>query len=248
MTLASLVIATLLAPPFTVMSYNVYYGRPGDAATIEAIRSGDADVVCLQETNDRWERALRKAFGDEYPHMTFREHGRAGGLAVLSRFPVEAEELVEHPSGRFPAMRHVIHAPGGKVQVLNVHLLPNRRSDGSWVRGYLEATERRAREIAHFAAALVPDVPTIIVGDFNEPAFGKAIAWLEARGYATVLGRFQPGQHTWRWPSMDGEYRFELDHVVHGPGVEVVSARVIDAGRSDHLPVVADVRVRLTAP
>jgi endonuclease/exonuclease/phosphatase (EEP) superfamily protein YafD len=59
------------------------------------------------------------------------------------------------------------------------------------------------------------------------------------RGFASALHRYAPGQPTWRWPTVVGELHRQLDHVFYGPGLDVLSAEVRDAGRSDHLPVVA---------
>src|SRR6185503_16148858 len=71
-----------------VMSYNLNFGAAGDAGTVELIRTGDADVVFLQETNDAWERAIRGRLSDVYPHIAFRHASRrAGGLGFLSRYP-----------------------------------------------------------------------------------------------------------------------------------------------------------------
>ena len=118
-----------------VATYNVNYAGDHDAV-LAAIADTDADVVLLQETTPSWERALRRRFGDRYPHMSFHHWRRsAGGLAVLSRHPIDADELIPPAASWFPAQRAVIAAPGGPVQVLHVHLRP-AIDHGDWVRGF----------------------------------------------------------------------------------------------------------------
>jgi len=52
-----------------VMTYNVNFGLAGDPETLEAIRSADADLVFLQETDATWERSLRSLAHGRYPHV-----------------------------------------------------------------------------------------------------------------------------------------------------------------------------------
>src|SRR5262245_13466833 len=86
------------APAIRVMTYNVNFGIPGDAPTVEAIAAGRADVVFLQETTEEWEEALRAELAATYPRMFFRHWGGAGGLGVLSRLPLRTTEMIR-PEG-----------------------------------------------------------------------------------------------------------------------------------------------------
>jgi endonuclease/exonuclease/phosphatase family metal-dependent hydrolase len=89
----------------------------------------------------------------------------------------------------------------------------------------------------------VPDKPTLVIGDFNEEDDGAVIRWLEARGYRNALPLFRPGQHTWRHPLLGFELRQSLDHILFDRAFEPLDAQVLDAGRSDHLPVLARLQV-----
>src|SRR2546421_13053718 len=66
-------------PRISVLTYNVNFGIAGDPQTLRAIAHDDADVVFLQETNDRWECALRAQLSLAYPHMQFKQRPPAGG-------------------------------------------------------------------------------------------------------------------------------------------------------------------------
>ena len=55
--------------------------------------------MLLQEVTTEWQRALAERFAQQYPVQVFRIHSRAaGGLAVLSKLPIKAEEMLPRPS------------------------------------------------------------------------------------------------------------------------------------------------------
>lgn len=225
-----------------VMTYNVNYGLAGDEDTMAAIEAGEAAIVLLQETTPQWEAALRTRFAATYPHMAFRHCCGAGGLGVMSQHPFDdAAYLPPHAEeGWFPAWRLVVHSPLGDVQVLNVHLRPQVSDSGSVVSGVFTTPAIREAQIAGFHQALDPKLPTLVVGDFNESAGGSAIDYLEARGFRNALPAFEGEQDTWRWNTSVGPISTQLDHLVHDRRLAPLGARVLDRGRSDHLPVVAD--------
>ena len=228
-------------PVLRLLSYNVNYGLPGDADTLNAIREAKADLALLQETNAAWERALRAQLALEFPHMVFRHRGGAGGLGVLSRRPLLDIDFLAPASGGgwFPAARVVVETSFGRVQVLSVHLRPSVSDSGSLVGGHFSTPEIRTSEIASFYARLVPDLPTLIAGDFNEEEDGSAVRFLEDKGMHSALRRYAPTQPTWRWPTVVGTLHRQLDHVFYDARLEVLSAELREAGRSDHLPVIA---------
>lgn len=226
-------------PSLTVMSFNVNYGLAGDPATVAAIRAAGVDAVFLQETTPRWESALRRELTSEFPHMEFRHSPGAGGLAVLSKHPFEGADYIASPSGWFPALRIVLDAPFGPLQVLQVHLQPPISDSGSVVSGYVTTRSVRVKEIEVFARALRPGIPALVVGDFNEGHDGQAVAALHRLGMQSTLREYDPYRKTWRWQTSVGTLTRTLDHIFYGPGLAPVEARVVAAGRSDHLPVLA---------
>lgn len=230
------------ARTLVVMSYNVNFGLGGDAEGLAAIRGGNADLVVLQETTAAWEQAIRAQLADVYPHMRFRHCCGAGGLAFLSRHPFDEREYVAPtPDGWFPAWRVIVATPAGKVQVLAVHLHPPLDDNGSVLKGYFPSKAVRRREIETFAPLLDadPDLPALVVGDFNEDAEGSALRFLAGRGLRSALAVLDPTATTWRWGTSVGTVTGRLDHVVHDPRLVALDARVMKVGRSDHFPVVA---------
>jgi endonuclease/exonuclease/phosphatase (EEP) superfamily protein YafD len=224
-----------------VMTYNVNFGIPGDAPTMDAISAGHADVVFLQEINPAWERALRAAMPAAYPHMYFHARGGAGGIAVMSRYSIASAEIIRaEGDGWFPALRVVLASPLGPVQALVVHLRPPVSDGGSFVAGHFTAPRIHEQEIARFCQKLDRALPTLVVGDFNEEEDGRAVAYLARAewGMRSALPEFAPERPTWRWPTSVGTLERRLDHIAYDVRLEPLSVEVLDAGRSDHLPVV----------
>lgn len=225
-----------------VMSYNVNFGLAGDRAGVAAVAAEGADLVFLQETNPAWEAALTRTLKRTYPHRRFTppEDWPAGGMGLLSRFPIVALEELPPAGGPFFAWRVVLDTNVGRIQVLNVHLRPPMSDSGSWVVGYFSTREDRLHEIEAHALALAPSLPTLIVGDFNEEADGLAVQALARRGFVDAIATLHGNQPTWAWPLRGITLRFQLDHLLHDARFVTTASTIVSAGRSDHLPVWAD--------
>jgi endonuclease/exonuclease/phosphatase family metal-dependent hydrolase len=231
---------------YVVKSNNVECGKHTDATIIDAIGAGDPDIVFLQETTTQYEAVLRKRYSRRFPYQVYQHNapnGGAAGLAVLSRFPVIDRGHHPAPHGWHPAWHVDVETPSGPIQILHVHLRAKLSGRGNDVLALLLVGDDHLKEIEHFTRWTVPDLPTLVIGDFNEEANGAAVRWLEARGYRNALPLFRPDEHTWRHPFLAWELRQTLDHILFDRAFEPLDARVIDAGRSDHLPVVAHLQV-----
>ncbi len=230
-----------------ILSYNMNFGIAGDRAGVKAVEDAAADVVFLQETNDAWESALTRSLGKRYPYRRFTPPPAwpAGGMGLLSRYPIVALEELPPAGGPFFAWRVVLETPLGKIQVLNVHLRPPMSDGGSWVVGYFSTRETRHGEIEAHVKSLDPALPTLVVGDFNEEADGLAVQALAKRGFVDAIATQHGNEPTWHWPLRGITLRFQLDHLMHDARLVATTSTISPAGRSDHFPIWADfVRVR----
>lgn len=225
----------------TVVSYNVNYGNVGDEETLRMLEGIEADVLLLQETTPEWERALRARLGSRYPHVAFHDPTTyaPGGLGTFSRLPIASNKLLPSPLGWFPANLLVLDAPGGPVEVMNVHLRP-AIDQGSWIVGLETTRPMRKKELVTYLPHLSTDAkqPTIIAGDFNEDEKGDAFLELTRLGFQSGLAQLEPDAKTWRWKEHGIPLALRLDHVAYEPNTfELVSAEVVEGGHSDHFPV-----------
>ena len=99
-------------PRLRVMTYNVNFGLVGDPEGVAAVSSARPDIVVLQETNAAWERAFRAL---PYAHRRFqgpKTRWAAGGMGVLSKYPIRSIDQLDSDAGPFFAWRIIIEAPG----------------------------------------------------------------------------------------------------------------------------------------
>jgi endonuclease/exonuclease/phosphatase (EEP) superfamily protein YafD len=223
---------------FTLATFNVYFPAADDVETAAAVGDTAADVLLLQEISPRWKEVLEQRYGGIYPHRLYMPAGGAGGLAVLSRFPLRDQGLLA-PVIKHPAWLVGVHTPAGDLNVLNVHLRASTRPGQNLLAGLLGMSSDHEREIREFLAACRLE-PQVIAGDFNEGPRGGAVEWLTQRGYVDVLEMQRPGTPTFR--ALGGLYKATLDHVLLLGGVSAVDAKVLRRGQSDHWPLVVRLR------
>jgi endonuclease/exonuclease/phosphatase family metal-dependent hydrolase len=230
----------------TLMTYNVNWGNPNPKTALEAIEKADPDLVLLQEITSEWRGLLEKRFKDVYAHRAYHT-GNAGGIAVLSKLPIKSEELwhARNTGAFFPAQRIILDTARGALQILNVHLRPAIEG-GSWIKGFLSTPAVRRKEIEAHWKKIDDKLPTIVAGDFNEDPDGLAIDFLAGRGLARVP---TTGPTTWHYEQIvKGKpwdlLKMDIDHVMVDGNFTAKSAHVMDAGTSDHRPVVVTIETK----
>lgn len=231
-------------PHFKVLTFNVNWGVPRSKQTIDAIRKADADIVCLQESNRQWERLMRWHLARQYPFQEYRQSkGRlGGGLAFLSKRKGVLRAYARSKTGWFDGWVMEFPTTVGPVQVLNVHLQPQvDENDQYSLDGFLSANRRHEKEIKRFHFQFDSDKnapPLIVAGDFNEGESGGAVTYLAKQGFTNALPEFDCRTRTWAWDFGLITWRMRLDHLMY-QRLHCFEAKVIKAGGSDHLPVLA---------
>lgn len=231
-----------------VTTYNVFIGVRDVKATVAAIRAGRADVVCLQETTDEWERHLRRELRRDYPHIAFRtlKASPQRGIGVLSKYPFEEVAWIPSPLGwNYCRVVHV-NVRGSKIQLLAVHLKPpfvDRKFRLS-LRAALGTRSKHILEIKDAYKHVRGDLPTIVLGDFNEGKRGGAVKWLrEEKGFRDAVTPFDPKTPSWHQDVGFAHPAARIDHILHSPHFVSEAGKVHQVGPSDHFPVTADLRL-----
>lgn len=245
-----------------VATYNVHKcrgfdGRITPERVVSVIKELDADILCLQEVvNAPGEPLIRGsariydqageiaralsdytwAFGANRPL-----HGGVYGNMTLTRLPLRSwrnydltrPERSREERGVLQTEIEIGH--GESLNVFNVHL-----GTGPVERRY-QGEKLLSREIL-----AQPDLtgPRLVLGDFNEWTRG-----LTTRLLKNEFQSFRP-QHLLRFPrTFPGMLPFlSLDHFYFEAPLELESTRLFRTRRalvaSDHLPLVADFRIR----
>lgn len=213
-------------------------GTHGNLERIAKLASG-YDIVALQEADAgslrtrQLNQVAHLAERAGFPHwhaavtrelMPFARHC----LGCLSRWPFTAVRYHALP-GWLPgrgALEVEVKPPGcATLRLIIVHLALGQRV-------------RRA-QLAYLATLVQPGIDTVVLGDFN-----CSTLELDAHGAVATTGlRGLHAAHT--FPSWAPAR--SLDHILVTPAVEVTSWQVLDDRVSDHLPVAAELRLRLDA-
>lgn len=232
-----------------IATYNIHRCRGLDgrtrperiAAVLHAI---DADVVALQEVVGAGPRGgghaeeLGALLGMGWVMAPARHlRGHHFGNAVLSRLPI-TQHLEHDLSWKTCEPRRMqrvdIAADAGTLHVYNVHL-------GTAI---LERRHQAERLAAIVSDRHVPG-PKLVLGDFNEWMRGLATTLLSAKLNSVDLRDFLPRRRRRTYPGLFPI--LHLDHIYYAGKVEVVSIELprtrLSLVASDHLPLVADVRI-----
>jgi endonuclease/exonuclease/phosphatase family metal-dependent hydrolase len=230
-----------------IATYNIHRSRGLDGRTrperIAAVLGDiDADIIALQEVVGAGPRggshveAIGAALGMGWVMAPARLlRGHHFGNAVLSRFPITqhvGHDLSWKTCEPRRLQRVDVTVNGAALHIYNVHL-------GTAI------LERRHQ--AQRLASIVSDRhvvgPKLVVGDFNEWMKGLATTLLSARLRSVDLKDFLPRRRT--YPGLFP--LLHLDHIYYAGRVEIVAIELprtrLALVASDHLPLVADVRV-----
>jgi endonuclease/exonuclease/phosphatase family metal-dependent hydrolase len=235
------------ASELRVMTFNIQSGLRGLDGVAKVIRSAHPDIVALQEVDRGSQRAggldqtavLAQQTGLPY-HAHFRTtdlYGGAYGIALLSRFPLEALAQYPLPVPRGAEPRAVAHAlmqvAGREVSVYVTHLI-RRPFNG----------DARMRQSALIAGLLSRDPrPKLLMGDLNDDPDSHTVRLLRRDLTDVVAASGQGSRGTYPLP-LPFLPTLRIDYVLACDAFVPLRSEVLHVGASDHYPVVADVRLK----
>lgn len=212
-------------PPLRLIFSNINYDNAEPERLVQWVAAEQPDIVLVVELDQVAQDAFAEL--DGYPHR-LEMIGRAQGLGVYSRLPLQRRELKRIGGEEFWMSAIVdIEWDGGPVRLVATH--PPPPISGEWWR-------RRDRQIAALGDWVkAQEVPVIVAGDFNAVPWAPALQDLE---------RESPLQNTRRgfgtaatWPTFGPGFRIPIDHVFATAQFEAGSFRAGPVVGSDHLPL-----------
>jgi endonuclease/exonuclease/phosphatase (EEP) superfamily protein YafD len=215
-----------------IVTFNMAFGDAGAAARF--LLQEDPDIVLLQEVGVRHAAALRGLLARRYPHGQSCAHLHRCAAAIFAkRGWVATGREGSSEDGPDTIWAQFDDPELGRFRVIGVHLtLPYR-------------AERQTRQVDWLIALRGRLTgPTILAGDFNMTPWAYRLQRLLATGglrrHATFLRSWPTDRHPqFRLPAP----AFLIDHVVTTPDIRSVSIRTGPNLGSDHLPVVAQLRL-----
>lgn len=204
------------AADFTIYQKNMLFLPRDRTELIADIRAVGADVVTLQEVSHANLPTLA-ALRAPYLYQMLCNGHTVGAVAVLSKTPLTGQDCSDH----YGFARAVTQVKGQVVQVIAIHL------HWPWPYGQRDHLLQLLETMAPLDGA-----QTVVAGDFNMVASGRAIAWVEQ---ATMTERVGPLVKTF---DLFG-YPLGIDHVLATGGSADLTVRP-QLG-SDHYGLVAGV-------
>jgi len=231
-----------------VVTYNINYGErkwhiSSPQKTTNAIRRLDGDIVLLQESNPFWQAYLNKQLFDLYPYRLYKHDDSAGGLAILSKYPINNQRYTDSLIGWHPAWIFDVNTPIGVLQMANLHLTPpliSKADPNFSVAAYFSTPVIRDREIRYYYQLINPNLPTIIAGDFNESDNGFVTQFLKQKGFKDAQSMQGKGLNTWRWSLGLITLQRKLDHIFYNHAITETRVQLLHDGDSDHYPLAVD--------
>lgn len=216
------------APRLRVATSNTQRGEVDAAALVELVRRERIDVLAAQELPVGGIRALEAAgLSRLLPH---RELHPEADSSIYSRFPLVDSGVLHRPT-TWPQTYAEVMLGGRQVRLVSVHTLYPLGDPQRW----------RADLTALRTEALVNGRDVVLLGDFNATLDHASMRRLLSTGlvdsHAEVgrgLAPTWPVGHPWL-PLM-----FQLDHVLHGPGLVAGSVQEYSLPGTDHRAVVAE--------
>jgi len=227
------------AANLSVMTFNVLYSNGDDVAIGQAIRTGGADIVGLQEYTPRHADTLPQMLQAQYPYHAETSTSGGTGVGLLSRFPIERAEPFPLPP-RNLALHTVLRVDDRPLHVVIVHLEANhlyRQPLAKLARSAHSYYAKKAAEVK-FIQQEIRSVqePLLVLCDCNFTDTSQSYADLRKLLNDSFAEAGWGLGHT--FPTFAPVPLVRLDYIWHSDRVRAIAAKVGADGRSDHLPVV----------
>ena len=224
------------APATRVLVANVYTGNREFQRLLDVIDREQPAIILVTETDERWLKAL-EPLREKYPHVFSKSRADNFGIGIYSRIPLTQTKLIHLGDSKVPAIVAVAQVNGVSVTIFGVHTLPPADREYATIRNsQLADLARRVR---------VTKGPVLVLGDLNttswSPQFADLISETGLKDSRTGFGV----QAT--WPTANRLLSITLDHALVSETFVVIDHRIGPEIGSDHLPVIVDVALSLTA-
>jgi endonuclease/exonuclease/phosphatase (EEP) superfamily protein YafD len=217
------------APAHRALLLNAYYKNHDYPEILALLREKQPEVAVLVEVTPGLARAL-DLLADDFPYRRAYPRLDSGGVAILSRQPLES--VARYPFGAWkrPVVVARTRIGGRPVTVVGMHPYSSRAVAESEFRRF------QMQAVGDFLADLRG--PVLLLGDLNvtpwSPLFADLLAESGLRDARKGFGVLPT------YPALFPPLWMPLDHCLTSADVAVRGFRVGPRAGSDHLPVVVD--------
>lgn len=219
-------------PEITVLHANVLKSNGNAERFLRLVDDLEPDIIVMQEVTPAWLESV-EALGNSYPHRVAEGREGSFGIALYARVPLDATAVLE--AGPTGTLEIVTTARIGEqsLHIVATHPVPPIGNANFGARNL--QLDAAARLLARLPS------PKMLVGDLNISMWANHYRKLEAdsglrnarRGFGIVP----------TWPVFFPPGFIPIDHVLVSADIDVLSFETGPRVGSDHLPVVARLRV-----
>ena len=255
---------------FTVMSFNVYVSQFNTARkdrVIATIRENAPSVFGVQEANESWMTALRTDLGDEYVSVGVGRDANMGGEYSAIFYRKDLFNLIDSGTkwlsdtpdvsgskftqANYPRiMTYVVlerKTDGAQLLYVNTHLDHNGKNNSNVE--VAEMVRQKQIEVLLSEVAKLPDLPTIVTGDFNVTPEASAYTTMTANGYLDASRVAWAGEVKPTCTDMNDDYEgVIIDYIFVSPDLAgVVDSYIVCPSKrdgewiSDHNAIIATI-------
>ncbi|HHZ20273.1 MAG TPA: endonuclease/exonuclease/phosphatase [Firmicutes bacterium] len=238
--------------PLRVMTYNIRFGKGWDEQwdlkrTVSVIRTANPDIIGLQEVDREW--SSRSEFTDVVTELAYE-------LGMFYTFSTAMDKAPGFPGGKFgnavlsryPILEVVNRGlPGAGMgrSIAGVKILLEDVPVNFFTTHLGLSVEDRRLQMAKILQLLEEAAgPVIITGDWNATADAEEVQAIAEwfLDVQAVVGK----EHLGTFLSKNSLERPRIDYIFVSPEFGVDKVEIIETMASDHLPVVADLTLRVT--
>jgi endonuclease/exonuclease/phosphatase family metal-dependent hydrolase len=229
-----------------VMTHNVGAGLVEAVPLAAYLRNSGADVIGLQELTPYHAAVLQSQISDVYPYQVYSNDRVQLGL--LSKYPIE--EMIENYGPLENDAKYLqiaVNVNGKRLNVVTTRLKPPRLG-GYYLKGFGYWIWPTADDLVHIASEYAPVVVLIDMNATNQSENFAKLAHSGLRdAYQEAGSGYGPG-----FPARTNGYYalpaftpplLRIDYVLVSEGIIVVNAANGSGSGSDHLPVLAELKL-----
>lgn len=224
-----------------------------DSLIVDFIESENPDIICLQEAphylkSHRSE--VLKSFDYKFIDFVYGEPSDRVIQAVYSKYPIVNTKIIDFPKSYNSAMYADVLIAEDTVRLFNLHLeslkiTPRvsaiQKENSKKLLGRLHNAFVKQMQQAKIVEEYIEatDLPTIVVGDFNNTQFSSVYQTIKGdmtdtfidkgKGFGKTYGLFN--------------YPMRIDYILADDSFEVLEHKNYDVELSDHYPVLATLKL-----
>lgn len=220
-------------PDLRVMALNMHGSDTDPEAFRSLLDSEEPDVILLTELPEG-EEGLLLPLSARYPYLIANRRGSPFDVVLLSRWRVESWSVDRGAASFLPVLTARICDTHSETRCLTLIGLHAARPVGSGFQ--LQQAQLR---LATDAVKAAPKGHALVMGDLNLTPWSATFRRFVHTAGLSIHPQERGLETTWlsRFPL----FGLAIDHVLAGPGNQVIQSRVGRDVGSDHLPIIAHV-------